>query len=78
MQLSVTGTHAVHDLVPGAFDRRAIGTQLMHKARSSDHALAGGDVRRKTDANTDRHNAEVNADPHQPATALDRFRQLTG
>ena len=50
----------------------------MFQARGSDHPLAGGDVRRKTDANPDRHNTEVNADPHQPAIALDRFKQLTG
>ena len=74
----MTRAHTVHDLVPRAFDRCAIGTQLMGQARGGDHPLTGGDVGRKTGAHTDRHHAEVNADPHQPAIELDRLKQLTG
>ena len=78
MQLNVTSAHTSHDLLPGAFDRGAIGTQLMLKARGSNHAFTGGDVGGKTDANADRHNAEVNTDPHQSTITLDWLKQLTG
>ena len=78
MQLGMTSAHTVHDLVPWAFDRRAIGTQLMGQARGSDHPLTSGDVGLKADPHPDRHHAEVNADPHQSAIAMDRLKQLTG
>ena len=78
MQLGVTRAHTVHDLVPRTFYRCAIGAQLMGQPSGSDHPLTGGDVGRKADAHTDRHHAEVNTDPNQPAIGLDRLKQLTG
>ena len=74
----MASTHTAHNLVPRTLDRRAIGPQLMGQARGGDHPLTGSDVGRKANAHTDRHHAEVNTDPHQPATALDRLKQLTG
>ena len=78
MQLNVTGAHTLHDLLPGAFDCGAIGTQLMLKARGSNYTFTGGDVGGKTDPDADRYNAEVNTDPHQSTITLDWLKQLTG
>ena len=56
MQLLMTGMDASHHLVPGAFNRRTVRSQLMTESRLRDQALAGGNKGGQGNPHTNRHN----------------------
>ena len=63
MHGDVTGPNAVHDVIPGPLDRRAIGTQLMNEPGRLDHPLTGRNVRGQAHPDPNRNNTQINAEP---------------
>ena len=79
----IAATGLTHQLGPNGTAIEGPWDEVMDCVRACHAELHGMGAPRlyttlKLNTRTDRHHAEVNTDPHQPAIALDRLKQLGG